>query len=44
MKHLKAPEKSLVYFEHSGHNPWQTENDLFLQHARRVLQGSERGR
>ncbi len=43
MRHLQAPEKSLVYFERSGHTPWQTENDLFLQHARTVFQDSERG-
>ena len=34
---LRAPRKSLVYFEHSGHNPWQTENELFIDHVRRAL-------
>ena len=33
----RAPRKSLVYFEHSGHNPWQTENELFIDHVRRTL-------
>ncbi len=41
MKQLKAPKKSLVYFEHSGHNPWQTENELFLKRALEVFQESE---
>ena len=31
---LRAPRKTLVYFEHSGHNPWQTENDLFISRVR----------
>ena len=34
---LRAPRKSLVYFEHSGHNPWQTENELFMDHVRRAF-------
>ncbi len=38
MQRLKAPAKSLVYFEHSGHNPWQTENELFIQRARAVFE------
>jgi len=38
---LRAPRKSLVYFEHSGHNPWQTENELFIDHVRRAF--AERG-
>ncbi|MGS0973109.1 MAG: alpha/beta fold hydrolase [Candidatus Izemoplasmataceae bacterium] len=28
---LEAPEKELIYFEHSGHNPWITEPVLFQQ-------------
>ncbi len=41
IKNLKAPKKSLIYFENSGHNPWQTENALFLERARKVFQNSE---
>ncbi len=41
MDKLKAPEKSLIYFEHSGHNPWQTENTLFLQRAIKVFRNSQ---
>lgn len=28
---IEAPEKELIYFEHSGHNPWITEPALFQQ-------------
>lgn len=31
---LQAPAKELLYFQHSGHNPWQTENELFLTELR----------
>ncbi len=41
MSILQAPEKSLQYFEHSGHNPWQTENDLFIQRAIKVFQDTQ---
>ncbi len=41
IKNLKAPKKSLIYFEKSGHNPWQTENALFLDRAHKVFQDSE---
>jgi pimeloyl-ACP methyl ester carboxylesterase len=27
---LEAPEKELVWFEHSGHNPWMNETDRFV--------------
>ncbi len=27
---LKAPAKKLIWFEHSGHSPWITENELFV--------------
>lgn len=33
-KQLKAPHKELIYFAHSGHNPWQTENQRFLSELR----------
>lgn len=26
---LKAPHKELIWFDHSGHNPWVTESDRF---------------
>jgi pimeloyl-ACP methyl ester carboxylesterase len=28
---LDAPHKEIVYFEHSGHNPWVSEADLFVE-------------
>lgn len=34
---LSAPAKQLTIFEHSGHNPWQTENALFVQKAREAF-------
>lgn len=39
-RQLQAPSKELVYFEHSGHGPWQTENGLFLQHVREAFSES----
>lgn len=34
---LKAPEKELVWFEHSGHNPWLNEKDLFIEETDRAF-------
>lgn len=28
---LVAPQKEIRWFEHSGHNPWLTESDLFVE-------------
>jgi len=28
---LEAPHKEIVWFEHSGHNPWISESDRFVQ-------------
>jgi len=28
---LEAPVKEVVWFEHSGHNPWMNESELFVQ-------------
>lgn len=28
---LKAPSKELIWFEHSGHDPWRNESDKFVQ-------------
>lgn len=28
---LKAPHKEIVWFEHSGHTPWVSESNLFVQ-------------
>lgn len=28
---LKAPAKKLIWFEHSGHDPWRNESDKFIQ-------------
>jgi hypothetical protein len=27
---LKAPQKEIIWFEHSGHNPWVDESGLFM--------------
>lgn len=34
---LEAPEKELIWFEHSGHSPWLNETDLFVQETLRVF-------
>lgn len=34
---LEAPEKELVWFEHSGHSPWMNETDKFVQETVRVF-------
>lgn len=34
---LAAPEKELLWFEHSGHTPWTYETDLFIQETKRVF-------
>lgn len=42
---LNAPAKELIFFEHSGHSPWQTENELFLEHLRSAFDdGADRPR
>jgi len=28
---LDAPHKELVWFEHSGHTPWTSESDKFVE-------------
>ncbi len=33
---LDAPEKELVWFEHSGHSPWINESELFVRELLRV--------
>lgn len=35
---IEAPEKSLTYFDRSGHNPWITESDLFNQMVKDLFQ------
>lgn len=35
-KCLEAPEKNLIWFEHSGHDPWINENDKFIQELLKV--------
>jgi pimeloyl-ACP methyl ester carboxylesterase len=35
---IEAPEKSLTYFEHSGHNPWITESDRFNEKVKDIFQ------
>lgn len=34
---IDAPQKQLIYFEHSGHNPWITESDLFQETVLDIL-------
>lgn len=36
---LRAPAKELVYFERSGHNPWSTESERFVQEVLRLTGG-----
>ncbi len=33
---LTAPEKEIVWFEHSGHSPWINESDMFVREVLRV--------
>ena len=34
---LNAPEKELVWFEHSGHGPWLNETEKFVNETLRVF-------
>lgn len=34
---LSAPEKELVWFEHSGHGPWMNETEKFVKETLRVF-------
>lgn len=34
---LSAPEKELVWFEHSGHGPWMNETEKFVNETLRVF-------
>lgn len=34
---LEAPKKGLVWFEHSGHDPWINESELFVKQTNRVF-------
>ncbi len=34
---LEAPNKELVWFEHSGHSAWINETDKFVEETVRVL-------
>lgn len=34
---LEAPQKELVWFEHSGHSPWLNESDRFVEETLRVF-------
>lgn len=35
---MNAPDKKLVWFEHSGHSPWINESKLFVEELRKVFQ------
>ncbi|MFP4461182.1 MAG: alpha/beta fold hydrolase [Thermotogota bacterium] len=34
---ITAPDKQLVWFEHSGHNPWINESELFQEKAKELF-------
>ena len=34
---LEAPKKELIWFEHSGHDPWINESELFVKQTNRVF-------
>ena len=34
---VEAPEKELVWFEHSGHGPWMNEAEKFVDETVRVF-------
>ena len=34
---LSAPKKELLWFEHSGHAPWNTEADRYTQEVRCIV-------
>lgn len=34
---LEAPKKELIWFEHSGHDPWINESKLFVKQTNRVF-------
>lgn len=36
---LDAPQKKLVWFEHSGHSPWINETDLFVKETLKAFKG-----
>lgn len=36
MDKLVAPEKQIIWFEHSGHSPWINEPDVFIRHTLEV--------
>jgi pimeloyl-ACP methyl ester carboxylesterase len=36
---LEAPKKEIVWFEHSGHDPWMNESKLFVSQTVRVFLG-----
>lgn len=38
---LNAPVKELIWYEHSGHNPWMNESDKFVEEIIKLLELSE---
>lgn len=38
---LSSPKKELIWFEHSGHNPWNTEADRYMQEVRRIVAATQ---
>ena len=37
-KILDAPKKEIIWFEHSGHNPWMNESDRFVEEVLKIKQ------
>lgn len=40
---LSAPKKELLWFEHGGHAPWNTEADRYTQEVRRIVADNPSG-
>ena len=38
---LNAPDKGIVWFEHSGHNPWINERERFVEEVESCFLGSK---
>jgi pimeloyl-ACP methyl ester carboxylesterase len=41
---LDAPHKEIVWFEHSGHTPWVSESDRFVQAVVNTVLAQTQGR
>lgn len=43
-KALKAPDKKLIWFEHSGHSPWINESEKFCKNVKAMFQKHTKSR